>query len=504
MATFRILWWPLALVLTVVPPYAFERLAQNLYLFHSNLFFLFSGQRYYFDIYYLAFAGVVIGYGSRSLVHAWLAYLISVLTLMTLFFTVCDPILCYSTGVDGLEPARMGSFFLAIGIATAYLGHRRGSTSDRGDWERLLAGGSAFYAVAYIPMVFTIAGATILAPADGTALPALLAFLAFSAVLLFADRTRPATWLLPLAAQAALVLVSLGMAKQYYSEIFPTVGLTILATLAGATAGAFILLRPTRATTRFRRSPLPFAGMLVFVILGSLVVWPDAVVGQVISTSNSGAPTSYYYGIPDSAGGFMSSPMVRPTGVRVNVTFPSHDLSSAPAGGFLAGGIGVHSADCCTDGIDYGYRFDAILYGNGSQMLDATAWKVCDANAACGGHSWRLLMFFASRHFTVVNPGDQLQLTLSWENHTVLWEYSTGGQTNQLGAFRSVGARERCLQCRLARSSGQSFPGRRLLLPIRGFKAWRPKRSLVCLILVSVDILAGDMELHRPLRISPG
>ncbi len=437
MVTLRTLWWPLALILTVLPPYTFERLAQHYYLLHSNIFFILSGQRFYFDVFYLVFAGVLVGYGSRSLARAWLTYLISVLFLVALFFAACDPILCYSTGTDGLEPARMGSFFLAEGIATAYLGHRGSGSAEKRYWERLIAGGCAFYTIAYIPMIFTVAGATILAPADGVALPALLAFLAFAVVLLFTDRVRPVTWLLPLVAQTVLILIGVGIAGQYYSEILASVALSLLATLAGAAAGAYILMRSTRTTTRFRRSHLPFAGMVVFVILVSLVVWPDAVVGQVVSTSNPGAPASYSYSIPDSAGGFMSSTMVRPTAVRVNLTFPNYDLTSVPKGGFLAGGLGVHSADCCTDGIDYGYRFDAILYGNGSQMLYAAAWKVCDANAACGGHSWRLLMFFISRPLMITNPGEQLQLTLRWQNHTVLWEYSVGGQTNQLGAFEA-------------------------------------------------------------------
>jgi hypothetical protein len=436
MATLRTLWWPLASALTILPPYVFEKLAEHYFLLHSSYFGFFSGQRYYFDIYFLAFAGVLIGYKSRSLVRAWITNVISVLVLMTLFFAVCDPILCYSTGVDGLEPARMGSFFIAVGIATTYLGHRGSDSAKKVDWEMLLTGGCAFYAIAYIPMIFTLTGATILAPADGVALPALLAFLAFTVVLFFSDRTRPFTVLFPFAAQAALVLIGIGIARQYYSEILPTVGLTLLATLAGTAFGAYILLRSARTAAHFRRSPLPFVGMVVFVILVSLVVWPDAVVGQVASISNSGAPANYSYSIPDSAGGFMSSPMVRPTAVRVNVTFSSYDPSSVPAGWFLAGGIGVHSADCCTDGTDYGYRYDAILYGNGSQLLSASAWKVCDSNGACGGHSWRVLLYFVSRPFAA-SPDEQLQLTLGWQNHTVVWEYSIGGETDRLGAFEA-------------------------------------------------------------------
>ncbi len=439
MPSFRTLRWSLALVFVLGPPYLFETLAEHFYLLHSNLFFIFSGQRFYFDVYYLAFAGGVLGYKSRNLVRGWLAYFASITILMTLFFSACDPILCYSTGIDGLEPLRMGSFFIAIGIATSYLGDRRSGFPNTSNTARLLAGGCAFYAVAYVPVIFTIAGATILAPVDGFALPALLTFLSFAVVLSFGEGAGIKTWFIPVASQAALLLIGSGIARQYYSEVLTIVAVALIATAGGAGGGALILARSTRFSSRFRRSRLPFTGVVVFVVLASLIVWPDAVVGQVVSASNAGVPANYSYVIPDSAGGFMSSPMVRPSAVRVNVTFAHFDVSSVQVGGFLAGGIGVHSADCCTDGIDYGYRFDAILYGNGSETLSASAWKVCDANAACGGHSWRLLMFFVSRPLSRAALEEQLQLTLRWQNHTVIWEYGLGGRTYQLGAFVASG-----------------------------------------------------------------
>jgi hypothetical protein len=435
MATLRSLLWLLSAILVIGPPYLFEAIAEHFYLIHSDLFFFFSGQRFYFDVYYLAFAGAILGYKSRYLIRAWLIYLISVSILIGLFFAICEPILCYSTGVDGLGPVRMGSFFAAEGISMVYLGAARSGFKPSYGWMKLVAGGCAFYSIAYVPVIFTLAGATIFPQGEGLAFPAFLSFLGLTVVIGFAERSRPWTLLLPVIAMGVLLLLGSGIGRQYSSEIFPSTAASIIATAFGAATGAIVLLRSKKFSMRFKRSRLPIAGAIVFVILVTLVVWPDAVVGQVVSASNSGSPRTYSYELPETAGGFMSSPMVHPKGVGVNVTFASYDLAAVPKAGFLSGGLGVHSADCCTDGIDYGYRFDVMVYGNGSQVLSAAAWKVCDANAACGGPTWKLLMYFVSHSLPQSMLGKSLLLSMQWEDHTVVWVYRLDGETHQLGSF---------------------------------------------------------------------
>ena len=119
----------------------------------------------------------------------------------------------------------------------------------------------------------------------------------------------------------------------------------------------------------------------------------------------------------------MTQNFIRPKGVSVTVDFAGTNVSSIERDNYLSAGMGVHSAHCCVDGIDFGYRFDVYLFHDGSELLVASAWEVCDWNMACGGHSWQNLMFFSER--PVKAPlASSLHLNLEWKNRTVFWSFS--------------------------------------------------------------------------------
>jgi hypothetical protein len=168
-----------------------------------------------------------------------------------------------------------------------------------------------------------------------------------------------------------------------------------------------------------------WAAVIIVLILMVTFV-PDATANVVPGDGSgtglaiSGTPV---FGPLVYAGGFMPGAFSRPTGVASTVSFAGTNASSIQADNFLAAGIGTHSPDCCVDGIDYGYRFDVFLYHDGSERLVAAAWKICDWNIACGGHSWQDLMFFSSGKVTV-QPQSNVRLALEWQNRTVLWSYS--------------------------------------------------------------------------------
>ncbi|MDV3278356.1 MAG: hypothetical protein LYZ69_07825 [Nitrososphaerales archaeon] len=437
-ARFRSLVWPaLGVLLVVAPPYAFEKLAQHFFLIHSQTFATFSGDRYYFDVVYLALAAGALGYRFGP-TRAWVTYLLSVFILVSLFYAVCQPLLCYSLGADGLEPLRMGSFFAAEGVATAYLGSFGRSGELKSRWQTSFVEACTFYAIAYNAVVFTLAGAKVLAPFDPFATLVFLGILSLTVTLKAPQGMSVVNRLaLPAVSQGALLLLGAGMAWQYFWEILPFAFSSLLVTFVGAVLALAMLRGGTRAAALIRESPWPLVGIVLFVLLTSLVVWPDAVAGQVVASSNPGMPSSYSYAVPLYVGGFMSSPMVRPTAVSLNVSFADSDVAAIPAGNFIAAGIGVHSADCCTDGIDYGYRFDVVLWGNGSENLAASAWRICDANAACGGHSWKILLYRVSAPYRGESPDQPLRLTLRWENHTVVWEYGSDAEPVVLGSFQA-------------------------------------------------------------------
>src|SRR5271157_3332597 len=174
-----LIWSVLGVPLLVLPPYIFERFAQYYFLISSRTFGIFSGDRLYFEVIYLVLGAMTLGYYGRTLLRAWSVYVVSVAILIILYFGICTPILCYSPGIDGLEAVRMGSFFLSGGIATAYLGRMGRGDSSPPLWQKATAAGCAMYAIAYNPVVFTLAGVRLISPFDPLPVLVLLATLSF-------------------------------------------------------------------------------------------------------------------------------------------------------------------------------------------------------------------------------------------------------------------------------------------------------------------------------------
>jgi hypothetical protein len=432
----RSYWWPISVLVVAGPPFFFERLAQYSYLSHNGLFFIFSGHRFSFDIYYLAFSTAAIAFVSRDLVRSWVANLFSISLLIFLFFAVCDPKLCYSSGYDGLESVRDWLFFSSATLATTYAGWLVRKVEAATRWQRLLASGGTFYAISFYPVMFTLAGARILAPADQVVLPLFLSLLSIVVVLSFSEGRAGVFALVPIASVGLMLLSSLGMVSQYYSDALPTFVVPLVSAAAGAGVAVLFTFRGNRLSRRIGRSRIPITLAVAFVIFTTVVVSPDTAVGYVTSYSGGSMPGSYTYAHSFYAGGFMSSsPMIRPKAVGLQVVFGPNDSRYIPQGGFLAAGIGVHSADCCTDGIDYGYRFDALLWSNGSRSLVGDVWKTCDANGGCGGHPWRVLLFHHVEPLKGVGSNESLNLVLMWVDHSVEWSYSTVSTSHLVATF---------------------------------------------------------------------
>jgi hypothetical protein len=115
--------------------------------------------------------------------------------------------------------------------------------------------------------------------------------------------------------------------------------------------------------------------------------------------------------------------------VAVTVSFAGTTPASIGNDNLLSGGIGVHSADCCRDGIDYGYRFDVYMFHDGNESLVASAWQICDNNAACGGHSWKNLLFSKMGPLEAGSNVSSVTLQMQWKGHSVYWAYQIGTGT---------------------------------------------------------------------------
>jgi hypothetical protein len=135
--------------------------------------------------------------------------------------------------------------------------------------------------------------------------------------------------------------------------------------------------------------------------------------------------------VPVYAGAYMDASLGSTKGVSVTISYAGTDFSTVGADNFLAAGILAHSPGCCVDGIDYGYGAQVFAFHGGGAALVASAWEVCDDNAACGGHSWKVLMFEDVANLNTTSFPTSLDLAMVWKAHTVYWEYSFGGPPSE-------------------------------------------------------------------------
>ena len=425
-------WWGavgLPALWTFFPMYAVERLANYYYLSdNSAAFFTVSGWRLPLFVMMAVGCSVASGVLLRNVWKSALSSVTSTGAFLAAVYAFCDPRVCYSAGGDGLEPLRFGFFLASVMISGGGLGVaiRRGEMSS---WSHALVGFFGLAAVCYYPIVFTFAGARLLPPFDPWAAAALVAMASFSmAATLSLDLGERKGLLLALGSLATVIAVSAGIALAYLPSVLLEASAVVLSGGVFAGAGALLTRRRRSAALSHRSSlSLAFAVCLILVILMMVLAVPDEVVGV---TPAPGSTQSFAIGTPVYAGAFMDGPPGHAEGASLTVSFNGTSPSSIQTDNFLAAGMGVHAAGCCVDGVDYSYRFDIYLFHSGDESMVASAWEACDNNAACGGHSWKVLMFLHVESMNGSNIQAPVQLTMKWAEFAsgfgVQWTYAQG------------------------------------------------------------------------------
>jgi hypothetical protein len=407
--------------------YTVESIANQLFLSHQSAFYAVSGSRTGLFV-AIALAGSVLAGALLADIKMAVATQWSALVAFFSYaYVLCDPKVCFSAGPDGLEPLRMGVFLGAIAIAGASigLGARRRVLSSRSEVAVVSFG--IFVALAFLPGAYAFAGARLVAPLFPWDMFAFFALLCFITAVTSSSKLGPALGLLlPLAGTALVLALFWSMASEYLPQILPAVEMMAAGAAAGSAIGALSAhLRREVVRRHEARFSMSVLAVLLLVLLMVVVVAPDEVNG-VLPEPAAGPPTRLVEGTPLYAGGYMEAEAGHSTGVAVTVSFAGTSPPSVGAHNFLSGGIGVHSPDCCRDGIDYGYRFDVYLFSNGNESLAGSAWQVCDDNAACGGHSWKNLLFSKIGPLGAGSGASPVTLQMQWRGHSVYWTYRVG------------------------------------------------------------------------------
>jgi hypothetical protein len=427
---------------TLAPIYLVEKLADYYYFQHDPFFYTVSGMRLELFIATALVGGVAAGAFVEDELVAFTSQTLGVAVAFALLFYACDPRVCFSTGLDGLEPARFGAFLAAVSVSGEALGRgARGRAAMRRRWA-LVAAFSAFFAVAYYPVIFTFAGTRLLGGLHPLAVLAVCALAAYGVAVPTAAEFGP-RWgvLVPVLALGALLAASTGIATAYVGDVAPGATAAGLGALVGAGAGAATSTWSGRSAWSSRWAAPGSLGLsLVLVLLMTVVVLPDAVSGVAPSP---GPPTGsqFYMAAPVYAGGYMDASAGHAEGAEVTVNFGGTNASSIQADNFISGGMGIHAAGCCVDGIDYSYRFDLYLFHGGEESLVATGWEACDDNAACGGHSWKALVYLHSAPLGQERLDQNVTLRVQWENRSVVWSYSfQGSEFTDFASFAAPAA----------------------------------------------------------------
>jgi len=410
---------------TFAPMYGTERLANYYFLGKDPAFYTISGLRLEVFIISALAGSVAAGAFLKSLRLAVITQSAAVLSLMAGVYAFCDPSVCYSAAPDGFEPVRLAVFLGAVGVSGASLGTTATAPGRRDGWSVALAASAGFVAIAWYPVIFTFAGAKLLTPFDPWASVAVLFLVAFatSAASAPAIGRRYASVMAP----AALLLtfaLSAGIAYSYLEGLTYDILLMVASATVGGALGT-VFAAPERVFKRRSRLSVsfPLFASLALVLLMTLVVIPDAVSG-IVPTAAPSAQDRMSIGTPVYAGAFMDSSQGHAGGAQVTLSFAGTDAGVIQADNFLAGGIGVHSAGCCVDGIDYAYRFDLYLFHDGNESLAASGWEACDDNAACGGHSWKVLLLSVEKQLGRQSLEGNVTVRMEWNGGTLQWAYS--------------------------------------------------------------------------------
>lgn len=407
---------------TFLPMYGMEHLAEYYYLDRNPASYLISGWR--LEVFIIsALAGSV---ASGAFLKDYRLVLATQSTAIGSFFVsvylLCVPRLCYSAGPDGFEPVRFALFLGAVAASGGAIGVGSRGVLGNEKWKVILVGFAGFFAVGYYPVIFTFAGARLLPPFDPWALAGVMFALGLATSLASRDRLGArASFLVPLLALTLLLGASFGIALAYLDTLGLEVLLMLAAVVAGAVLGSYG--RESRKSRR-QRSTVPVLLLLsvILVLTMTVVVIPDAVSGVIPAAPPA---TNLMIGVPVYAGAYQVAPQGITDGVRVTISFTGTNASAIQGDNFLSAGLGIHSANCCTDGIDYGYRFDLVLFHNGSEALVASGWEACDDVAACGGHSWKVLLY--SHEEELAGSSGNATLMMVWNGGDIRWLYSVEG-----------------------------------------------------------------------------
>ena len=434
MAWFRAVKYLLPAVWTFLPMYLLERQA-DLYFLSDNLpgFYSISGWRLVVFIAIAVVGSIGAGVLLNQLWGAAVAEIVGVVGFFIAAYALCDPRVCYATGPEGLEPLRFGFFLGTVATAGTALGVTiRGRALSR--LGHFVAGFSGFAAFGFYPVIFTFAGTKLLSPFHPWAAAILLGIagvtISVTVSLALGPRLGFAT---PVSSLAALFALSSGIATAYINSIGPDIAFYALVVIASAGIGAYLVRKDRPLAVRQR---LWFSGSyatgLVVVLLMMLLLVPDAVNGILPASVGPSGPL--VIGAPVYLGAYMDAPPGHASGAEVTISFAGTNASSIQPDNFLSAGMGIHAAGCCVDGIDYSYRFDLYQFHDGTEMLVASAWQVCDDNAACGGHSWMVLMFSDTQMFRPTEQSDNVTLRIEWaqirSSASVLWAYSDSRETS--------------------------------------------------------------------------
>ena len=416
---------------TFAPIYATEKLADFFFVSdNTSSFYFMSGWRLILFIVF-ALAGSV---GSGLLIRrAWGAVVTqwaAITCCMVLFFYLCDPRVCFSAGPDGLEPLRLGLFLGSISFSGASLGvagrHREISSP-----ASLLGGLFGMVAVGFYPVVYTLAGVGLLPPFHPWVSAVILAVATFpvAAATAITHGTRSGA-LLPVVSMGFLFLISFGVAVAYLQGVITDFGILALVVAVTAIAGAALVKERRSLVLAHRVELSTLLGVGIILVLAMMLLTsPDAVNGVVPA---SGTPATISQGTPVYSGAFMEGPAGHAQGAGITVSFSGTNVSSIQPDNYLSAGIGIHAAGCCVDGVDYSYRYDLILFHSGNESMAATAWEVCDDNAACGGHPWKVLMYSHLLNLGEGGLGKNVTLSIRWlqgiQGAEVVWSYAVPGQ----------------------------------------------------------------------------
>jgi len=256
-------------LLAVAPCYLVERITEYYFLNGDPVaFYALSGDRTPIFISLILIGAIASGYMVKSITATVAAYTVGIVVLLSLFYSFCNPEVCYSTGVDGLEPLRLGYFFTCLCIGGTPLGnYTRTKVEPRGPLLYVLSA-VTISVMAYYPVVFTIAGTRLIAPLDP--LP-VLAIIALPSIVFAGRITKANGWKLgiavPVLANLLLVAITIGIARQYLPQISFLVSLILIDGTLAAGIGCLVVRRSRSPAFASVSKHLVLSNKLLYVTL---------------------------------------------------------------------------------------------------------------------------------------------------------------------------------------------------------------------------------------------